>query len=168
MEREDLEPLVERGMTLRQIGAELGVSVAAVRYWMGRFGFRTRRHRGNRIVKPATVVNTCSRHGETEFVLEKRGAYRCKRCRSESVSNWRKQLKQVLIAEAGGACAICGYSRHPAALHFHHVDPATKQFSLSQEGITRSVKRAREEAQKCVLLCANCHAEVEAGAASLS
>jgi hypothetical protein len=29
-------------------------------------------------------------------------------------------------------------------------------------GITRSLARLRAEAAKCVLLCANCHAEVEA------
>ena len=45
---------------------------------------------------------------------------------------------------------------------------ATKEFALSPEGVTRSLERARAEARKCVLLCANCHAEVEAGAASLS
>ena len=44
-----------------------------------------------------------------------------------------------------------------------HVDPASKSFALSQEGVTRSLERAREEARKCVLPCANCHAEVEAG-----
>ena len=35
----------------------------------------------------------------------------------------------------------------------------------SRDGVTRSLRRAREEAGKCVLLCANCHAMVEAGSA---
>jgi hypothetical protein len=35
------------------------------------------------------------------------------------------------------------------------------------EGVTRSRAEARAEARKCVLLCANCHAEVEAGYRSL-
>jgi transposase-like protein len=170
--RDELEPLVKRGMTLRRISEELGVSTSTVRHWMQKFGLRTIRHRQNRHVgaqrKPGIIVDECVRHGETEFVLENRGAYRCKRCRSDSVSQWRQRLKRTLIAEAGGACAICGYSRHPSALQFHHVDPATKEFALSHEGVTRSLERARAEAKKCVLLCANCHAEVEAGAASLS
>jgi len=55
---------------------------------------------------------------------------------------------------------------HPAALQFHHVDPSTKTFTL-RDGGTRSIARMREEARKCVLLCANCHAQVEAGAADL-
>ncbi|MFL5892382.1 MAG: helix-turn-helix domain-containing protein [Solirubrobacterales bacterium] len=171
-EERPLEALADSGMTLREIADELGVSASTVRHWMKKFGLRTRRHRANRhprsVRNPALIVDDCSRHGETEFVLENRGSYRCKRCRSESVSQWRQRLKLKLIDEAGGACAICGHSRLPSALHFHHVDPSTKEFALSQEGITRSLERARAEAKKCVLLCANCHAEVEAGAASLS
>ena len=71
------------------------------------------------------------------------------------------------MAEAGGECALCGYSHCPAALEFHHLDPATKEFSVSQRGVTRSFERALAEARKCVLLCANCHAEVEGGHRSL-
>jgi hypothetical protein len=71
--------------------------------------------------------------------------------------------RRMLVEEAGGRCVLCGYSRFHAALQFHHVDPAAKSFALSREGVTRSLARARAEAQKCVLLCANCHAEVEGG-----
>ena len=53
--------------------------------------------------------------------------------------------------------------RSVAALHFHHVDPAAKAFTVSRHGVTRSLTAARAEATKCILLCANCHAEVEAG-----
>jgi len=38
-----------------------------------------------------------------------------------------------------------------------------KSFTVSSKGITRSLESAREEARKCILLCANCHAEVEVG-----
>lgn len=73
----------------------------------------------------------------------------------------------MLVAEAGGKCLICGYSRHSAALQFHHLDPASKSFGLGVRGITRSLAKLRAEAAKCVLLCANCHAEVEVGATEL-
>lgn len=172
LRREQLESLVERGLTTRVMAESLGVSQSTVRHWMVKFDLRTKRHRANRHVgqnrKPPLIVDRCPHHGETEFVLEGRGAYRCKRCRSDAVSRWRQRIKKVLIADAGGACVLCGYSRHPAAMHFHHLDPTTKDFSLSREGVTRSLARARAEARKCVLLCANCHAEVEAGAASVS
>jgi hypothetical protein len=42
------------------------------------------------------------------------------------------------------------------------VDPATKSFALSM-ATGKSLDTFRQEAKKCVLLCANCHGEVEAG-----
>jgi len=52
-------------------------------------------------------------------------------------------------------------------MHFHHVDPSTKRFSLGSRGLARAIESLREEAAKCVLLCGNCHAEVEAGFTTL-
>jgi hypothetical protein len=72
-------------------------------------------------------------------------------------------VKEVLLADAGGACRLFGYDRFAGALQFHHVDPAKKRFQIAARGVTRSLAEAREEARKCVLLCANCHAEVEGG-----
>lgn len=74
----------------------------------------------------------------------------------------------LLVAEAGGACVICGYERCPAALQFHHLQPSDKSFVISRRGVTRSLDEARAEAAKCVLLCANCHAEVEVGMATVT
>ena len=48
------------------------------------------------------------------------------------------------------------------ALHFHHVDPTTKSFPMSTAS-GKSIAAYREEAKKCVLVCANCHCEIEAG-----
>ncbi len=127
-----------------------------------------RRDATDRAAGGGRLIATCRHHGDTEFIRRRDGGSpRCLRCRSEQVTRWRRRLKATLVAEAGGACRMCGYSRSPVALQFHHVDPATKAFSLSDEGVTRSLARARAEAAKCVLLCANCHAEVEAGIATL-
>jgi hypothetical protein len=106
---------------------------------------------------------SCGRHGVTEFWLERRGIYRCLRCRSEAVSRHRRRLKERLVAEAGGCCSRCGYDRYIGALQFHHRDGEVKEFGLGARGFTRSLDAARAEAAKCVLLCANCHSEVEAG-----
>ena len=114
------------------------------------------------------VTMGCARHGPTEFWLEPRGIYRCLRCRSEAVSRRRRRLKEILVAEAGGRCALCGYDRYVGALQFHHLEPGSKRFSLADAGLTRSLAKAREEARKCALVCANCHAELEAGRAAMS
>ena len=71
-------------------------------------------------------------------------------------------MRRTLIEEAGGGCALCGYDRCVVSLHFHHVDPATKLFPMTMSS-GKSIAAYREEARKCVLLCSNCHGEVEAG-----
>lgn len=110
----------------------------------------------------------CRRHGLTRHVsVASERRLRCTKCRAEAVSRRRRKVKELLVAEAGGKCVLCGYSRHTAALQFHHVDPSNKAFGLGVRGITRSIEKLRAEAEKCVLLCANCHAELEVGAVEL-
>jgi len=67
-----------------------------------------------------------------------------------------------LVAEGGGGCQVCGYDRCVVNLHFHHVDPTTKSFGITTSR-GKSLAAYREEAKKCVLVCANCHGEIEAG-----
>lgn len=167
LDRTTLETLAAKGATLREIAAEVDRSVATVRYWLERWGIQRERRASRRPVDPDTAPPVapmrCKRHGIVDFRLEGRGYYRCTRCRAERVAAWRRRLKLRLVAEAGGCCIACGYSACPAALQFHHLDPSQKSFIVSREGVTRGMAEARAEAKKCVLLCANCHAEVEVG-----
>jgi hypothetical protein len=114
-------------------------------------------------MKEKYVIKECKHHGETDFVLEGRDAYRCKKCRSNSVTKRRQEIKNKLITEFGGKCKICSYDKCIRALEFHHIDPSKKSFALAQTGVTRSYAKALEEAKKCILVCSNCHREIEAG-----
>jgi hypothetical protein len=114
------------------------------------------------------ITLECPRHGPTTFRLRASGGYRCLKCRAEAVAARRRKVKQILVAEAGSACRLCGYDRCVAALEFHHVVRSEKRFALSHRGVARSLEKARAEARKCALLCANCHAEVEAGLIEVS
>lgn len=68
--------------------------------------------------------------------------------------------KLALLQEAGACCKHCGYSRNLAALTWHHVDQRKKSFSLDLRSLSnRSALEIRQEVAKCILLCANCHAE---------
>lgn len=80
-----------------------------------------------------------------------------------AVSRRRKRLKEMAIDYKGGRCIFCGYDRDPTALDFHHVDEKTKVFGLSTRGLTRSWKKIRDELDKCMLVCANCHREIHSG-----
>ena len=176
LSRAMLQPLVARGLSIAQIAEAVHRSKPTVRHWLRRHGLRTARQAGQMDANStsrakraglATVMRVCRNHGMTEFWLEGRGYYRCKRCRWEAVVRRRRKIKRILVNEAGGRCVLCGYDRCIAAMHFHHLDPSEKSFHLSEQGVTRSLSLARQEAAKCVLLCSNCHAEVETGQATL-
>lgn len=77
---------------------------------------------------------------------------------AQAVTIKRRALKKMLIEYKGGKCAHCGYNKCMRALEFHHLDPTEKDFGISKI-LTRSVASLKEEADKCILLCANCHAE---------
>jgi len=67
-----------------------------------------------------------------------------------------KNKKKWDAYKATLTCSACGFS-HPAALDFHHTDPATKTASVHTLVGDRRYAAAREEIKKCVVLCANCH-----------
>ena len=80
--------------------------------------------------------------------------------RAKTISALRKAMKKEAIRRKGSKCEICGYNKCTAALNFHHLDASQKEFSLAQSGVIHSWTEFWNEAQKCQLLCANCHAEV--------
>jgi transposase len=164
----EMERLLAAGLPLREIAHRMDRSLATIRHWMRKYELKPapRRKRGSKD-GPRELEARCRHHGETYFVREGRGYYRCKRCRMERVSQRRRIIKRKLVEEAGGKCLICGYDRCQQVLQFHHLDPSTKEFHLALNGVTRSLARSRAEAKKCVLLCANCHGEVEAGIAAV-
>jgi hypothetical protein len=72
-----------------------------------------------------------------------------------------RQRRQLLIQQKGGGCGLCGYNRNGAALAFHHLDPAIKSFPIDiRKCSNTSWPVLLAEAEKCSLLCLNCHAEI--------
>jgi len=170
LERAPLEALVADGLTVREIAAAVDRSAGTVCHWLKRYDLRTDGRR-----RPALdgdpgadeQLRVCRHHGETAHRLRADGAYRCRRCNSVAVAEWRRRVKVRLVAESGGCCVLCGYAEHHAVLQFHHVDPATKRFGIGSRGLGRAWSDLRAEAAKCVLLCPTCHAEVGLGVAIL-
>ncbi len=111
----------------------------------------------------SAVLRECRVHGlvvHHRYREGERRRYRCKRCVGEAVTRRHRKLKRLLVDEFGGSCNVCGYGRCLGNLHCHHVDPATKAFEV-QVGLGKSLAAYREEARKCVLVCANFHVEIE-------
>lgn len=72
----------------------------------------------------------------------------------------RNERKEKLVSIKGGKCRKCGYSKSISALLFHHRNESTKKFNISGNNLNRYRWDAlKDEAAKCELLCANCHAE---------
>lgn len=81
--------------------------------------------------------------------------------KSEAVILWRKRTKIKLVEYKGGKCQICDYNKSLNALHFHHLDPNEKDFSIS--GKSLSFEKLKSEVDKCILVCSNCHSEIHEG-----
>ena len=84
-----------------------------------------------------------------------------------AVAQRRRDLRDRAIQYAGGKCVLCSYSKCKRALSFHHLDSSKKEFGLSEKGLTRSWEKIKEELDKCILLCSNCHMEVHDGITQL-
>lgn len=96
----------------------------------------------------------------------------CKECQKEYFRNYYKKNKEkhiksvskvtktrknfVLKIKKESGCVKCGYNKNPIALQFHHIDPSTKKFNISEQ-LTCCIEKLKQEIDKCVILCANCH-----------
>jgi hypothetical protein len=148
IEKITLEQLLKQKLSGDKIAFKLGCSRSNVEYWERKYGLLPAfglRGSGRRAKSPEQMAADMTRLA----VAHRRG------------------LKARAIEYKGGRCALCGYDRCNAALEFHHVDRRTKAFGLSRKGIIRSWGSIKKEIDKCLLVCSNCHREVEAGARSI-
>ena len=116
---------------------------------------------------PAPRSCLCPRPRHRRRHVRRAEGFRCARCRVEHVARQRRRRSSgILVLEAGGrACCAATTAARRAAVPSRRPDP--EALRAQREGVTRSLAKPREEAAKCVLLCANCHAEVESGLARL-
>lgn len=79
------------------------------------------------------------------------------------------KYRKLLLEYKGNKCSLCDYSKCTRALEYHHLDPKTKKGNISEmlASLRLGWDTLKTEADKCVLLCANCHREVEAGITKL-
>jgi hypothetical protein len=99
-------------------------------------------------------------HKNKEYLLAKMKARYNGRGGKERQREVYRERKQRCIDYKGGVCATCGEMPHPSAMDFHHVDPSTKSFSIGFG--SKSFDKIKEELDKCVMLCANCHRQLHA------
>ena len=86
------------------------------------------------------------------YLRFKEKIYRRKRNR---IINYKREVVNLL----GGKCQNCGYSKCLAAFDFHHKE-LNKEEDISIMLNNNSKEKILKEAEKCILLCANCHREL--------
>jgi hypothetical protein len=72
----------------------------------------------------------------------------------------KKEYRKILHSLKSNGCAICGYNKCDKALDFHHVNPIDKHFPISINSMQYKINRLVNELNKCILLCCNCHREI--------
>lgn len=118
------------------------------------------------------MKNHCIKCSVCGIILENKQKKFCsQKCRNNSTNfkhqNYICQQKRgldrkiQLVNNHGGKCSFCGYNKNYSSLCFHHMNPKDKKFNLDLRHCSnRSMKLLIEEANKCILLCQNCHNEL--------
>jgi len=114
------------------------------------------------------ACNRCSESlpDSSFYTQKKRGKQyqypECRKCFRIRMNERHEETKLVLVNELGAKCFNCNYARNLRILHFHHLDPAEKDFTIGQHP-SSNIDVLRKEASKCILLCPTCHAEKHLG-----
>jgi hypothetical protein len=85
-----------------------------------------------------------------------KGGKRDKEKHKTYVMRRRDERKMKLVESFGDKCADCGKSFPVCCYDFHHIDPSNKAFEIAPR-LDSKWETILEEAQKCVMLCSNCH-----------
>ena len=164
--------LVEEGLSIRQIASRLDRSPATVRHWLrppraedgasARLAARTSRSRPSSRASARHTARRCSSDGAAR-------ATGAGSANSDAVDRRRREIKRDPGRGGGGRMRDLRLSTlRPGAAVPSSANPRRRLLARRRAGHDRSLQRAREEAAKCVLLCANCHAEVEGGLATIA
>ena len=78
---------------------------------------------------------------------------RNKEARRTSTRERRRSHRRILIEYLGGKCCGCGTTEN---LQFDHLDRTQKLFNIGK-GLDYGMDKLKKEADKCQLLCYNCH-----------
>ena len=88
----------------------------------------------------------------------KHGNHKYQNYKAQKYRGTSRRAKLILLK--GGCCSICKYNKNYAALAFHHIDSKLKELKLDLRSCSNNKwSKLLDEANKCILLCHNCHME---------
>ncbi len=145
-----LKKLIDENLSQREIAKNFDCSQSTVKYYLKKYNLNTN-------IK--ATKDTYVSKAESKKAKQKRNIV--------SVHNRRLSQKIKAIDYKGGKCQICNYKKSNRALSFHHINPDEKDIKLTSTNIAgRKWEVIKNELDKCILLCANCHMEVHEGITS--
>ena len=143
-----------------QIAKDFNKSPTTIRYWIKKYGL-------TKVKKDYKACPSCGEEKSiTDFYNRRDGkgtSSYCKTCTNNQTLLRQRNLKQQCIEYKGGSCISCGYDKYQGALEFHHLDSSQKDFNLSNVKHYSFTNKIKEELDKCILLCSNCHREIHGG-----
>lgn len=174
--REQIKELREQGLTIQQISETLGCAKSTVSHHLKVLGMSVKINKIEQS-KIEEIRDYYQTHSLSETALffnigkstvkkyaskvrEKDTEEERKAKAVKHVQNRRLKIKEMSVAYKGGCCQRCGYDKYIGALEFHHLDPNEKDLTISKGGHCSSWEKVKQELDKCILLCANCHREV--------
>jgi hypothetical protein len=171
MNKDNIKNLIDKGYSLNKISKELNKSLTTIRYWVKKHNipFETKNF-SNQEPKDYgkyRVCPKCKNNCTIESFYNRRGkiggSVYCKKCTTIQVVERTKKLKQEMVVYKGGCCQICGYNKYIGALDFHHIDPNKKDFTIAHVRQYKFNDVIKNELDKCLLVCSNCHRELHGG-----
>jgi hypothetical protein len=175
MDYSTLKSFVDSKMSIREISKITNKGSTTIRYWLKKYDLKTE----NKSFKEGYVLNpilkvdgrpvqNCSKC--SILLTEETGYWRsskkiwqanCKKCHNKySVERWQNNKKRA-VEYKGGKCERCGYDKCVDALEFHHINPTQKDKNFGNIKI-RKWETQKNELDKCICVCANCHREIHA------
>jgi len=172
--KEEIIKLRKEGLTYKKIRERLGCTKSLISYHCKNAGmssenarhypteeivlYANKLYKEGKNLKEIAILTGKSRPSIKKYIKNYNGKkYVTNITHSESVVSWRQKTKIKLVEYKGGKCANCGYDKCIEALDFHHVNPLEKDFTIG--GKSWAFETLRKEADKCILLCRNCHIE---------
>ena len=170
MDKDNIKNLIDKGYSLNKISKELNKSLTTIRYWFKKHGLKYNHVQFKYLEKKEIGIERncpkCEQSLPSTDFYKRRGvdysSTYCKLCTTEQTLSRMQRLKKQMVEYKGGSCVICGYNNYMGALEFHHLNPKEKDFNLAHMKKYTFDEKIKNELDKCVLVCSNCHREVHA------
>jgi len=150
MDRASLEQMLGQGLSLSEIGRRFDLHESTVGYWVGKHGLQAVR-RDKHTAKgglPREDLEHLTEAGASIAEI------------AEAVGRSKATVRYWLTRHGLRTINTAGRRVSESAR-------AAKDAGQREATIALSLETLRAEAKKCVLLCSNCHAEIEDGTALL-